>query len=105
MQPSDLPRRSWGALAGGLAALVAASLLLRPIQTVLDEIKTMQEKQYFLETEFFSSDEFEQVMEGLSLYKTRLKKEFVGFKGIADEMNKYADDFNGLAEKNEIHFQ
>ncbi len=89
----------WGALTGGLAALVAASLLLRPLQTVLDEIKTMQERQYFLETEFFSSDEFEQVMESLSLYKTRLKKEFVGFKGIADEMNKYADDFNGLAEK------
>ena len=78
---------------------MSAILLLRPIQTVLDEIKTMQERQYFLETEFFSSDEFEEVMEGLSLYKTRLKKEFVGFKGIADEMNKYADDFNELAEK------
>ena len=89
----------WGALAGGLAALVSASLLLRPLQSVLDEIKTMQERKYFLETEFFSSDEFEEIMEGLSLYKTRLKKEFVGFKGIADEMNKYADDFNGLAEK------
>ena len=89
----------WGAVVGGVASLVSAILLLRPIQTVLDEIKTMQERQYFLETEFFSSDEFEEVMEGLSLYKTRLKKEFVGFKGIADEMNKYADDFNELAEK------
>ena len=89
----------WGAIAGGMAALVTAFLLLRPLQSILDEIKTMQERQYFLETDFFSSDEFEQVMEGLAIYKTRLKKEFVGFKGIADEMNKYADDFNSLAEK------
>ena len=96
---SGLSSPLWGAVVGGVASLVSAILLLRPIQTVLDEIKTMQERQYFLETEFFSSDEFEEVMEGLSLYKTRLKKEFVGFKGIADEMNKYADDFNELAEK------
>jgi len=89
----------WGALAGGLGALLAASLLLRPVQTILNEIKTMQERKYFYETQFRSGDEFETVMEGLASYKTRLKKEFVGFKGIADEMNKYADDFNGLAEK------
>ncbi len=89
----------WGALAGGVAALVSSLLLLQPIQSVLKEIRTMQERQYFLETQFASSDEFETIMEGLSEYKTRLKREFVGFKGIADEMNKYADDFNGLAEK------
>ncbi|HWR29820.1 MAG TPA: heme NO-binding domain-containing protein [Negativicutes bacterium] len=89
----------WGALAGGISALIAAALLMRPLQTILNEIKTMQERQYFLETQFHSNDEFEDVMEGLTSYKTRLKKEFVGFKGIADEMNKYADDFNGLAEK------
>ena len=89
----------WGALSGGIGALVTAMLLMRPIQTVLDEIKTMQNRQYFLETQFHSGDEFETIMAGLADYKTRLKKEFVGFKGIADEMNKYADDFNGLAEK------
>ena len=89
----------WGALSGGIGALVAAMLLMRPLQTVLDEIKTMQNRQYFLETQFHSGDEFETIMAGLADYKTRLKKEFVGFKGIADEMNKYADDFNGLAEK------
>ena len=89
----------WGALSGGIGALVAAMLLMRPLQTVLDEIKTMQDRQYFLETQFHSGDEFETIMAGLADYKTRLKKEFVGFKGIADEMNKYADDFNGLAEK------
>lgn len=89
----------WGALAGGISALIAAALLMRPLQTILNEIKTMQERQYFLETQFHSNDEFEDVMDGLTSYKTRLKKEFVGFKGIADEMNKYADDFNGLAEK------
>ncbi len=87
------------ALGGGIAAFFAASLLLRPMQTLLHELKTMQDRNYYLETQFSSNDEFEELMDGFSTYKTRLKKEFVGFKGIADEMNKYADDFNGLAEK------
>ena len=89
----------WGAIAGGVAAFVASALLLRPLQTLLSEIKSMQERKYFLETHFSSNDEFEELMDAFASYKTRLKKEFVGFKGIADEMNKYADDFNGLAEK------
>lgn len=89
----------WGAAAGGIAAFVAANLLLRPLHTLLNEIKSMQERKYFLETHFASLDEFEELMDAFATYKTRLKKEFVGFKGIADEMNKYADDFNGLAEK------
>ena len=56
----------WGALAGGAAALVASLLLLQPIQSVLKEIQTMQERQYFMETQFTSNDEFEAIMEGLS---------------------------------------
>ena len=62
----------WGALSGGIGALVAAMLLMRPLQTVLDEIKTMQDRQYFLETQFHSGDEFETIMAGLADYKTRL---------------------------------
>jgi len=50
----------WGAVSGGLAALIASTLLLRPIQSILDEIKTMQERQYFLETQFHSGDDSSQ---------------------------------------------
>lgn len=89
----------WSAvISGGLAAL-CSSLLLKPFASIQDEIKNLQERKYFLETNLQTNDEFESLMEGFSLYKSRLKREFVGFKGTSDEMNKYADNFNMLADR------
>lgn len=89
----------WSAvLSGGLAAC-AASLLLKPFKSLNAEMKNLQERKYFMETKIHTGDEFEDLMQGISLYKKRLKREFVGFKGTSDEMNKYADNFNTLADK------
>jgi len=85
-------------ISGGLAAL-CSSFLMRPFTAIQEEIKNIQERKYFLENKISTNDEFEEMMDGLSLYKKRLKREFVGFKGTSDEMNKYADNFNVLAER------
>lgn len=89
----------WSAVISGVLATLGASLLLKPFATIQEEIENMQERKYFLETNLHTQDEFEEVMAGLSLYKSRLKREFVGFKGISDEMNQYADGFNMLADR------
>ncbi len=89
----------WSAfISGGLAAF-CSMILLRPVATIRDEIKSMQERKYFTEIKLETNDHYEDIMEGLSLYKKRLKREFVGFKGTSDEMNKYADNFNMLADR------
>ncbi|SFL43090.1 heme NO-binding domain-containing protein [Pelosinus propionicus] len=88
----------WSALiSGGLAGIVS-SFLLAPFAIIQEEISNMRDRQYFHETNLSTGDEFESIMQGLSLYKKRLKREFVGFKGTSDEMNKYADTFNVLAD-------
>ena len=89
----------WSALVGGVIAAACSSLLLKPFATIQEEIKNLQERKYFLETNIHTNDEFEDIIHGLSLYKARLKREFVGFKGTSDEMNKYADTFNTLADR------
>lgn len=89
----------WTALASGAGAGIGAALLLRPFTMVMDEIKGLQQHRYFTETKIKSGDEFETVLDMLAAYKQQVKSDFTGFKGIADEMNKYADDFNGLADR------
>lgn len=89
----------WSAVVSGAAAGLSSSLLLRPIAAIKEEIKGIQNRIYFTETKLKSADEFEELMEGLSQYKKRVKSEFIGFKGISDEMNMYADNFNGLADR------
>jgi methyl-accepting chemotaxis protein len=88
----------WSAVVSGGIAGFVASFLLAPFAAIQEEIKNIQDRKYFNEINLHTGDEFEVIMQGLSLYKKRLKREFVGFKGTADEMDKYADDFNALAD-------
>lgn len=87
----------WTALLSGAVAAGGAAVLLRPFAAIRKELASIQERKYFTETKLESNDEFEELMKILSQYKTRVKSEFIGFKGITDEMNKYGDDFNSLA--------
>ncbi|SMD09113.1 heme NO-binding domain-containing protein [Sporomusa malonica] len=87
----------WTALLSGAVAAGGAAVLLRPFAAIREEIAGIQERKYFTEAKLESNDEFEEIMQMLSQYKTRVKSEFIGFKGITDEMNKYGDDFNVLA--------
>ena len=89
----------WSALLSGAVAAGGTALMLRPFAAIKDELADIQERRYFTETRLKSSDEFEDIMQMLYQYKQRVKSEFIGFKGITDEMNKYGDDFNSLAAR------
>lgn len=89
----------WFSLVVGALTSASAALLLKPLTVIKDEIANIKDKKYFLETKLYTNDECEDFMKGLSDYKKRLKREFVGFKGTSDEMNRYADNFNFLAER------
>lgn len=93
----DLPL--WLALLSGLVSTMSGVLLLRPYKTIEQELSNLQKYSYFTETKLDTSDEFENLMQQLSNYKQRVKTDFTGYKGVTDEMNKYADNFNHLATK------
>ena len=89
----------WQPVVAGVCAGVSAALLLRPFGFIREQVKAVQEHRYFEEITFRSGDEFELLAEMLSHYKQGVKRDFTGFKGITDEMYKYADNFNSLADR------
>ncbi len=89
----------WTALVSGAVAAGSAGMLLQPFAAIKEELAGIQERKYYTETKLESNDEFEDIMNMLAAYKRRVKSEFIGFKGITDEMNKYGEDFNGLASR------
>lgn len=89
----------WQPVVAGVCAGVSAALLLRPFGFIREQVKAVQEHRYFEEITLRSSDEFELLTEMLSHYKQGVKRDFVGFKGVTDEMDKYADNFNSLADR------
>lgn len=89
----------WTALLSGVAAGFGAAALLRPFKEIRSELKEIQDRLYFTENKVKTADEFEEIVDAIAEYKKRVKSEFIGFKGISDEMNKYADNFNTLADR------
>lgn len=89
----------WSALIFGAVAAGSSALLLKPFASIRGELAKIKEREYFHDTQFHTGDEFEEIVNDLREYKKRLKREFVGFKGISDEMYKYADNFNVLADR------
>ncbi len=92
--------RSLGmALAAGLIGGAVSSWLLKPLGAIGREVAGLQDHLYFTENNIHTGDELEDIMNSLAAYKRRVKSEFTGFKGIADEMNGYAENFNKLANR------
>lgn len=89
----------WLPIFTGLMSFGVIWLLLRPMGALREELSNLQNRVYFTETKIASADGFEEIMSALAAYKKRVKREFVGFKGTSDEMNKFADDFNVLADR------
>lgn len=89
----------WLPVYTGMIAMLAVWFLVRPMTALKEELDNLQQRIYFTETKIQTADMFEEIMLALAEYKKRVKREFVGFKGASDEMNKYADDFNDLADR------
>lgn len=88
----------WISLLNGLFAGFASAFLLRPLQAVHKELEEMLAYRYFDALKIHSGDEFEKMADLLAAYKKRIKAEFTGFKGNGDELGRYGDNFNDLAE-------
>lgn len=96
---ADIPAPLWLAPVSGVLSFIGAKLLLSPLNIITKELDYLQDHDYIIEREIKSADEIEQLMLALRHYKQRVKSDFVGFKGTGDEMGKFADDFNNLADR------
>ena len=89
----------WLPIIAGGAGAAAAALLLRPLAEIRQELNAIHDRRYFINSSICSADELEDLFTAMTEYKRRLRTDFTGFKGVTDEMNKYAATFNDLADK------
>lgn len=86
-----------GAVSSSLAAFIGTSLLLGPIDEIKKEIENIIENKYASDGEIVSKDFFEDIYKLLKQHKKVLKADFVGFKGVTDEMNTFVDNINKIS--------
>ena len=90
------------ALIGGgvsfVATFLGTELMLKPKNIILEEIEKFKENKYSEESRIETNDFFEAIYAQLSQYKKVVKKDFVGFKGVTDEMNTFVDNINKISD-------
>lgn len=87
-----------GAAATAAASFIAASMLVKPKKIIEDSLKKINENNYLEDGEINTGDFFEDIYRLIIDHKKVVKADFVGFKGITDEMNNFVGNINKISD-------
>lgn len=86
-------------LSSFLLPFLCASLLFKPLNNISSQLLGMQAKDYAADIQIKTKDEFETLNRALNEYKKRMRADFVGFKGMTDELYVLGNDFREASDK------
>lgn len=87
-----------GAFGTAVAATVGNMLLNGPNRLIVDEIKRIINNEYIFNGDIESKDHYEDIYKLIKQHKRSLSADFIGFKGITDEMNTFVSKINEISE-------
>ncbi|PHV69210.1 chemotaxis protein [Sporanaerobium hydrogeniformans] len=73
-------------------------LLLKPYHFIKMELQRLINKDYLYDSGLHSDDLFETLHNLITSYKKGLQSDFVGFKGITDEMDTFVQEIQGISD-------
>ncbi|MCT4509424.1 MAG: heme NO-binding domain-containing protein [Tepidibacter sp.] len=82
-----------------LSFILASKIMNKPMQFILDEFENIKSHNYTEGGVIVSNDMYEDIYNILNDYKDIIRKDFVGFKGVTDEMNTFSKTLTGIANK------
>ena len=77
------------AVVAAIATFLGVKLLMRPKNFMKQEIEKINNHNFVVDGNIVTGDYFEDMYQGLINHKKIISKDFVGFKGITDEMNNF----------------
>lgn len=87
-----------GSIVSGIAAFVGVSIMMSPLNQIKEEIGRIINNQYNIDGKIITNDFFEDIYDMLKKYKKIVQADFVGFKGVTDEMNTFVDNINRISD-------
>ncbi|PJI08756.1 MULTISPECIES: heme NO-binding domain-containing protein [Clostridium] len=80
------------------ASFIASELLMRPLNTIKKEISSLKSNEFSEDGTIETSDFWEEIYNELKEYRKNLIKDFVGFKGLTDEMGTFVQSINVITK-------
>lgn len=82
------------AFGSALATSLGTSLLLQPKKHIQEELQRLIVNDYLHHSKISTNDFFEELFDNLNDYKKVIQADFVGFKGVTDEMDTFVKNIN-----------
>lgn len=86
------------AVISSLASAFAISVLLRPVGLIKKEINNINKNNYTEDGQIVTGDVFEDIYELLKEHRKGVRADFVGFKGVTDEMGTFVRNINKISD-------
>lgn len=83
-----------GSVVSGIATFVGVSLMMSPMNQIKEELGRIIKNQYNIDGKIVTNDFFEEIYDLLKSHKKVIQADFVGFKGVTDEMNTFVNTIN-----------
>ena len=87
-----------GSAAAGIGAFAGVSLMMSPMSQIKEELGRIINNQYNIDGKIVTNDFFEEIYDLLKSHKKVIQADFVGFKGVTDEMNTFVNTINIISE-------
>lgn len=81
-----------------LAALIVSTFLMGPLRIIKEEINNLRQHEFSVDGDIETSDFWEDIYSELKEYSKEMTKDFVGFKGLTDEMNTFVESINTITK-------
>lgn len=87
-----------GSAVSGIGAFFGVSLMMSPLNQIKEELGRITNNQYNIDGNIMTSDFFEEIYNLLKNHKKVIQADFVGFKGVTDEMNTFVNTINKISD-------
>ncbi|EKQ51698.1 MULTISPECIES: heme NO-binding domain-containing protein [unclassified Clostridium] len=87
-----------GSIVAGFGSFIGASLMMSPLSQIKEEINRIINNQYNIDGSIATNDFFEEIFKLLKEHKKVIQADFVGFKGVTDEMSTFVDTINKISD-------
>lgn len=80
-----------------LVTMFASRLVHKPQDAIIKEIDDYMQKNYAVNKNIVTKDQYQEIFALLNKYKLSIRKDFVGFKGIVDEMTTFSNSLSNIS--------
>ncbi|BCZ45630.1 methyl-accepting chemotaxis protein [Clostridium gelidum] len=87
-----------GSVVAGIGAFAGVYLMMSPMSQIKEELGRIINNQYNIDGKIVTNDFFEEIYDLLKSHKKVIQADFVGFKGVTDEMNTFVNTINKISE-------